>query len=182
MIYKALCVFVLAATFLVRADDEVISWRANIKLTWSQFKAAPKKNLSAVALAASGITFDYSVKETNSQIVSFDTKVEAHFYPDKSWIIKEEATDHILAHEQLHFDITELYVRKFRKQLFQLKVSNNLKTQLRELHYNINKDLAVAQNKYDQESDHSVHREFQTKWNTYVKEELDKLEVYKSKD
>lgn len=182
MIYNNFCVFVLAFLFLVPVDDEVISWRDDSKLTWREFKAAPKKNLSVVAVTASGITFEYSVKETDSRIVSFESKVDAHFYPNKSWVVKEEGNDYILAHEQLHFDITELYARKFRKQISQLKVSNNLKSQLRQLHYNINKEVAVTQNMYDQESDNSVNREFQAKWETYVHRELAKLEAYKSKD
>lgn len=182
MISKTFCLFFLVSSFLVIADDEVISWQDSSKLTWNEFKATPKKNLSAVALTASGITFEYSVKEKNSQIVSFNAKVDAYFYPNKSWVNKKDATDHILAHEQLHFDITELYARKFRMQISQLKISKNLKSQLRDLHIDINNRLAVAQNLYDKESDNSVNMEYQAKWNTYVKEELAKLESYKLQD
>lgn len=182
MIYKSFCVLVLALLLVVPVDDEVISWRDDIKLTWNEFKGAPKNNHSAVAVTASGITFEFSVNETDSRIVSFDAKVYAHFYPNKSWYVKKEGSDHILAHEQLHFDITELYARKFRKQIAQLKVTNNLKTELRALHSQINREVAIAQNTYDKESDNSVNREFQAKWATYVKQELAKLEAYKSKD
>jgi hypothetical protein len=182
MIYKTLCVFALACLFIVPNDDEVISWRDDIKLTWNEFKGVPKTNMSAVAVTASGITFEFSVRETNSRIVSFDSQVYAHFYPNKSWYIKEQGDNHILAHEQLHFDITELYARKFRKQISQLKVTNNIKSELRQLHLNINKEVAVTQNLYDLESDNSVNREFQAKWNVYIKRELAKLEAYKSKD
>jgi hypothetical protein len=182
MIYKSFSVFVLALLFLVPVNDEVISWRDDLKLTWKEFKAPPKNNHSAVAVTASGITFEFSVKQTDARIVSFDAKVHAHFYPSKSWYIKEESDDYILAHEQLHFDITELYARKFRKQIVELKVTNNLKTDLRRLHDNINKEVAVAQRLYDKESNNSVNREFQAKWNKDVKRELAKLEAYKSKD
>lgn len=182
MIYKSISVFFLAILFVVPISDEVISWRDDIKLTWNEFKGAPKKIGTAVAVTASGITFEYSVKEKNSRIVSFDAHVYAHFYPQKSWYIKEEGTDHILAHEQLHFDITELYARKFRKQITQLKISNNLRSELQKLHYSINKEVETVQNRYDQESDNSVNLEFQSKWEKYIKQELTKLEAYKSKD
>ncbi len=181
MIYKSICLFVLAYLLIVPPSDEVISWRDDIKLTWSEFKGVPKPNMSAVAVTASGITFEFSVKETGSRIVSFDANVFAHFYPNKSWYIKEESDNHILAHEQLHFDITELYARKFRKQIVQLNVTNNLKSELRSLHNNINKEVAIAQNLYDQESNNSVNREFQAKWEKFVKQELIKLDAYKSK-
>ena len=118
-------------------NDETISWNDDFKLTWNNFKDTPKKNVDAVALTASGITFEFSLQETENRIVNFETKVFAHFYPNKSWYLKENATDYILAHEQLHFDMTELYTRKFRQRISKLKVSNNLKSELRKLHLDI---------------------------------------------
>ena len=74
--------------------------------------------------------------------MSYDAKVYAHFYPDKSWVIKEQSSEHILNHEQLHFDITELHARKFRKQLSTLKVSNSIRAQLQAMHNEIVKEKA----------------------------------------
>ncbi len=182
MFYKSFIAICIPLLMLIPMNDEVISWNDTLKLTWGHFKAVPKTNTSAVALTASGITFEFSVKETETRIVDFDTKVYAHFYPKKSWYIKAQGDAYILAHEQLHFDITELYARKFRKEISQLKINSNIKSQLRNLHEKINKELAATQNRYDKESDNSVNREFQTKWNNYVKSELAKLEAYKSKD
>jgi hypothetical protein len=182
MFYKSLSIVVFFGVFLAPVNDAPIEWRDHYKLTWSQFRGQPKTNTAAVAVTASGITFEYSVKESDMRIVSFDAKVYAHFYPNKSWYIKEEGNAHILAHEQLHFDITELYARKFRKQLLQLKVTNNLKSQLRTMQEQINSEWAVTQNRYDKESDNSVNKEFQMKWNTYITQELTKLDAFKSKD
>ena len=164
------------------SNDEAISWSDDFKLTWNHFKGSPQQNVDAVAVTASGITFEFSLQEADGRAISFNTKVYAHFYPKKSWYIKEQGTDYILAHEQLHFDITELYVRKFRQQISKLKVSNRLKSELRELHLNINKEVAVTQNLYDQETDNSRNVESQLKWNLFVKQELDKLKDFKSKD
>ncbi|MEZ4791961.1 MAG: hypothetical protein R2783_00330 [Gelidibacter sp.] len=50
------------------------------------------------------------------------------------------------------------------------------------MHQKINEELASTQDLYDQETDNSVNREFQEKWNRYVKLELTKLEPLKSKD
>lgn len=43
--------------------------------------------------------------------------VYAYFSPRQSWYHKDMADDHLLSHEQLHFDITELYARKLRKKI-----------------------------------------------------------------
>ena len=68
--------------------------------------------------------------------------------------------------------------------LFQdeLKVSPRLKNELRRLHEKINTDLATMQNLYDTESDNSINKEAQAKWQLFVKKELKALEYYKSKD
>ena len=182
MISKILVVFAFLCIGPVSSDDEVISWRDNIKLSWNQFKAATRSDVSAAAVTASGITFEFSVKETDHHIVSFNTRVYAHFYPSKSWYNTDKSDDHILAHEQLHFDITELYARKFRKQIAQIQTSNKLKSDFRNLHQKINEELELTQNRYDQESDNSINQEFQSKWNQYVSQELNKLDAYKSKD
>jgi hypothetical protein len=86
--------------------DDTITWDASRKLTWLDFKATPNYESDAVALTASGITFGYSVKTADQGIVDFSATVEAEFYPNKSWYIKEKGDDYILSHEQLHFDIS----------------------------------------------------------------------------
>ena len=182
MLSKYLLIVLILCFINPSSDDAVITWREDLKLTWNEFNAVPKPNASVVAITASGITFEYSVTEKNSLIVSFNAIVYAHFYPNKSWVIIEQSTPHILNHEQLHFDITELHARKFRKQLSQLKVTNSIKSELQNLHDKIKKDVAVMQKLYDQESNNSVNREFQTKWDNYIRLELDKLDLYKSID
>lgn len=166
--------------FVSPKNEEIISWRDDLKLTWNDFKGTKNMETDAVAVTASGITFGYSVKKANSRIIDFIPLVEAHFYPEKSWVNMTLADDYILAHEQLHFDITELHVRKFRRQLSQVKISNHLNTILDELHKNINKDLAKMQNQYDTESNNSINKESQAKWIAFVEKELKKYEAFKS--
>lgn len=166
----------------VSPDNEVIlSWRDDLKLTWNDFKGTKNVETDAVAVTASGITFGYSVRKANSRIVDFMVSVEAHFYPEKSWVVSSLADDYILAHEQLHFDITELHVRKFRQQISQVKVSQNLDSILNSLHKAINKELATMQKQYDAESNNSINKEAQAKWITFVGKELKKYEAFKSK-
>jgi predicted secreted Zn-dependent protease len=171
----------LTISFAVPKEEITISWTSERALTWNDFKAKPQLDTDVVALTASGITFSYSAKSNATDIVSFATKVESHFYPNKSWFVKERANAYILKHEQLHFDITELYVRKLRQQISILKVSNSIKSQLEDLHQNINNELSEMQSLYDEQSQHSINKEEQAKWQSYVKSELKKLEAFKSK-
>lgn len=162
-------------------EEQTIPWQSSYKLSWDDFKGNPQTDTDAVAVTASGITFSYSVQTKDSKIISFNTKAEAHFYPDKSWYLKDRANTYILAHEQLHFDITELHVRKFRKQIEFINVSQNLRSDLDQLHQKINKALYAMQKQYDSESNNSINKEQQAHWIEFVYEELKKLENYKSK-
>ena len=128
--------------FISINDADTLLWSDDLKLTWGDFKGDQKVESNAVAVTASGITFSYKVRKANSRIIDFTPSVEAHFYPEKSWVKIELADNYILAHEQLHFDITELHVRKLKKQISLLKVTQNLGTVLDRLHQNINNELS----------------------------------------
>lgn len=176
-------IILLIAAFLClgpSATEETISWNESRKLTWTDFRDAPNRNSGAVALTASGITFGFSIQRSGGRPTSFNTTVESLFYPDKSWYLTDRASTYILGHEQLHFDITELHARKFRQQISQLKVSSSIRAELNRLHNAINRASAEMQNKYDRESNHSIVKEAQVKWQKYITIELKKLNQFKS--
>ncbi|BAO76772.1 DUF922 domain-containing protein [Winogradskyella sp. PG-2] len=165
----------------INTHEETLTWNESRRLTWDDFRADADSNSDAVALTASGITFGYSVKTSGDRIIGFSASVEAHFYPNKSWYIVDKENTYILGHEQLHFDITELYARKFRKQLERLVVNQNVKEQMNRLHVAINEALGETQIRYDTQSNHSINVEMQKQWEAFIKEELKKLDEYKSK-
>jgi hypothetical protein len=176
-------IILLIATFLCFGHsftDETIPWNESRKLTWTDFKDAPNPNSGAVALTASGITFGFSIQRSGGKPTGFNTTVESLFYPDKSWYLTERASTYILGHEQLHFDITELHARKFRQQISRLKVSSSIRAELDRLHTSINRASAEMQNRYDRESNHSIIKEAQVKWQNYIAVELKKLNQFKS--
>jgi len=158
-----------------------LTWREDLKLTWEDFQGEQNLESGAVAVTASGITFSYAVRKSNSRIVDFQALIKAHFYPEKSWVIKELADDYILAHEQLHFDITELHVRKLRKLISEVKVSQNLDRIFNAIHQDMNNELAEMQNRYDSETNNSIEKIAQAKWIVYVDKELKKYDDFKSK-
>lgn len=161
-------------------DGETIVWTEANKLTWDDFQGAKHSESDAAAVTASGITFSYSVRKTDGRITDFDAEVFAHFYPEDSWFIADRCNDHILAHEQLHFDITELHVRIFRYRLARLEVSQNINAELKTTHKAVKEELAEMQHQYDTQSRNSINKEEQAKWAAYVSENLKKFEAYKS--
>lgn len=163
------------------SEEVTISWSDSKKLNWSDFKGKIDQNTDAVAVTASGITFSFSVSQSKGEYVDFNAEAQAHFYPEKSWYVAEKGDDDILAHEQLHFDITELHVRQLRYNISKIQVSKKVKFDLRGVHEQANKNLAKMQNDYDTQTDNSINKEQQANWSKFVKTELDKYKGFRSK-
>ncbi|MBO3097280.1 DUF922 domain-containing protein [Gelidibacter pelagius] len=178
MIYKLL--FILALTLIGSSSNEdVLEWQENVQLKWSDFKGEPKDLGDIVAITSSGISFRFSIKEGNGEVIGFDTQVQAHFYPKRSWVHKKKSSDHILAHEQLHFDITELHARKFKKEITQLNISKDIKRDLNSTYKRINKEMTVMQHSYDIESNYSRNIIMQAAWKIKIDDALKVYDDYK---
>ena len=132
-------------------------------------------------MTASGVSFGFSIGKTGKKITDFNTNVECVFYPTESWYKDEDANPHILRHEQIHFDITELFTRKFRQQISELRASPKIKNQLNSLYEAISKASSKMQNLYDEETNHSINKVQQKKWDDYIVAELRTLEAFKTK-
>lgn len=77
----------------------------------------------------------------------------------------------MLQHEQLHFDIAEIYGRKFRKAISEQATNYNLyRAKYEALIAAFRKELILKQDEYDSE----VYKDpsLQAKWNTWVQTEL----------
>lgn len=159
-------------------SDQSITWQVNQKLSWDNFKGKPDPNSDAAAVTSSGITFGYRLSRVNNLVESINVEATAHFYPEKSWVKSDEADNHILGHEQLHFDITELYTRKLRKAISEVVISQNVNNILDEIHSKIVTDLNNFENLYDSETDFSRDFETQAKWQVLIKRELEALKSY----
>jgi len=156
--------------FVIAQEEEVL-WNAQERLTWADFKDQPPANDNAAAVTASGITYSFSSLQTKNGIEA-DFKVMAYFYPYKSWYKPEVCNDLILSHEQLHFDISELYARKFRDILRKKRFTKNIKAEVREIYKQVLKELAMFQDRYDEETNYSRNSEKQLLWNKKVADAL----------
>ena len=153
----------------------VIYWSDEHRLTWNDFKGQPQHtDADFDALTASGIVDYKGCKEGK-----ITYKVRAYFEPENSWVKDAAHTDYHLAHEQLHFDITELYARKLRKLLVQQdfrcgeesRFENFVKANLESWY--------TEQKNYDIHTRHSMDTKKQEEWFYRIKIELTMLENYK---
>jgi len=171
---KIILLFVfLSIVFNNSAQDiqESYVWSPQTKLTWSDFKGEIPLRAVAAATTASGISYKYSANLLHHE-VKIDAEVIASFYPNESWYKPEECTNLILAHEQLHFDITELFARKMRNRLKETSFSDNVKAEVQTIYKEILQELEDLQDRYDWETDFSRNREGQLRWNAQIAEAL----------
>lgn len=164
--------FLFLSCQLLAQEEEAILWRAAHRLTWNDFRAEPPVSDRVAATTASGISYRFSSIERNGEM-EIDFEVSTYFYPDKSWYKPEICNAVILSHEQLHFDISELFARKMRKIISGRRFTKNIKAEVKEIYRQINEELAAFQNRYDTETNYSRNVEQQLLWNEVIKEALE---------
>ncbi|CAM4256917.1 DUF922 domain-containing protein [Zobellia nedashkovskayae] len=152
-------------------EEETITWSADRKLQWSDFKGTYFKTHWAAATTASGVSYSFSSFKKDGQIY-LDFVVKSEFIPGKSWYRPEVCDSVILSHEQLHFDISELYARKMRERLSEAQFTMNAKKEVKVIYKTILKELNDFQNKYDRETNFSQDLEKQILWNQQIKTAL----------
>lgn len=163
------------------AQDIELPWKASEKLTWDDFKATPDMDHPYAAITYSGMSYGFSADIVNEEIY-VNYKVNCFFVANKSWVKRRYLTDQeLLLHEQLHFDITELFARKFRKKLGEMTFTKNVKAEIKAVYNRITKEKISTQKRYDLETDHSKNELSQKKWQLKIKNELQKLIEFGSK-
>ncbi|WP_213195634.1 hypothetical protein [Cloacibacterium caeni] len=129
--------------------DNFILWQENKKLKIQDFKAENKDtikvNRQQFLGAISAIRIEYSSFQRNKNSVP-DFSIKTYFDPNESWMLLKN--DYVLQHEQIHFDLTELYARKMRKSVESLRQKNitNISIYRKKIqHWNVMKEKASNQ-------------------------------------
>lgn len=167
------CLCFLGFSGFSQEIEEGILWSADRRLGWSDFRGKVPPDANPAATTASGISYKYSANLIHHE-VQLDFEVNAYFYPNESWYKPDICDDFILGHEQLHFDISELFARKMRGKLRRTSFSDNVKAEIRKIYKDILKELKDYQELYDWETDFSRNREKQLEWNKKITEALKK--------
>ncbi len=151
--------------------EEGVLWDANKRLSWSDFKGKVPPAAEPAATTASGISYRYSANLIHHE-VKLDFEVNAYFYPNESWYKPEVCDELILSHEQLHFDIAELFARKMRNKLRRTSFSDNVKQEIRDIYQDILQELQDFQDQYDWETGYSRNAKKQLEWNRKIAKAL----------
>jgi predicted secreted Zn-dependent protease len=89
----------------------------------------------------------------------------------------EERNDNILAHEQGHFDLCELYTRKLRERMSNVQVNvKTLKPVLSSIYDQVQQEYRQRQEEYENDTEHGVNLLQQKKWQQMLERELGQTE------
>ncbi|HVG12571.1 MAG TPA: DUF922 domain-containing protein [Flavisolibacter sp.] len=145
-----------------KEDKEFIPWTEERLLTWDDFQSKPQRRSDAVASTSTSLGLTYKL---TSGALTYD--ITCAFSKAKSWGTLK--TDYILAHEQGHFDITEIYARKLHHALAAYKVkSKTYQQDIARIYQQTVKEKEHLQQLYDNQSDHSRNKKVQANWEEII--------------
>lgn len=170
--FLSLLLFIPAILSAQSKDEELLEWNASKKLTWNDYKASPDPTSDAAASTTTYLSIEYNITSS-----SFGYKIKSRFSKTRSWGLHK--TDHILSHEQGHFDIAEVFARKLNKLMSEYKFDwKTYRQDLKKIYQDVLDEKEEMQNEYDQETNHSINKEKQEEWLKKIKKVLKEYENF----
>lgn len=148
--------------------NEIIYWDTNTPLTLTDFKGQPDyTDPYSIAMTFSGLML---YTDCDEHLLKYE--IDSYFDKDLSWVKLEARTEHHLKHEQLHFDITELYTRRLKAALKQETFYCGEEERFNRFVDDFLANWEAEQHHYDVETAYSNHHPQQTEWEYKIALEL----------
>lgn len=156
-----------------------IPWQKNKRLTWDDFRGAVPKNAEEQTAAATFCGIGFETNTITNTDNNLKIRVYNTFYLDNSWARPEEMNDDVLAHEQGHFDLCEVYTRRLRERMSNIRVNvNTLKPMLRKIYEQLQEEYRNRQEAYEEETGHGVNLKEQQRWKDILERELSETDQW----
>ena len=157
-------------------ENDTIYWNSKTKLKWNDFNfnipdSCSKYHAAAMTFSGIHVKSFWENKLPNYNIKVYFIKSES-CAKDTSSLVK-------ISHEQLHFDISELYARKMRKVIEKLRSENSsILFAYRDSLKILGRKKMLYQDIYDTETSHGIIDSIQVHWEKKVRDELELLKRY----
>lgn len=143
-------------------------WSSNRKLTWDDYKGTPPPEQDTNVAATTSCRFGLLANPAGT--------VTNEFICHQSSVRPGQKKPALLAHEQLHFDLCEVYARKLRKELAATPLNQQ---EVNDAFIKTYRRYKEQQWLYDQETNHGLEPQAQERWQQAITKELDTLAAYK---
>lgn len=166
--YFFLLICTCASTY--DTPNATICWSDSTNLTWEDFQARPSSGSKHAAVTT--VKFSYTFPTSSS------LELRNCFVKAKSWVKKDKKLSHLLIHEEYHFHVSEIYARKMRKAMSELKYPSS--SNIERIFNKYFDEYTDVQDLYDRETAHSINTKTQIKWQEKIDAELMELRNHKS--
>ncbi|GEO05812.1 hypothetical protein AAE02nite_34760 [Adhaeribacter aerolatus] len=154
-------------------EETGILWTNSRRLTWDDFKSPADEKESLHAMTSTNIAVKANCIGNQMRF-----EVKCVFVTKDSWT-KNRMSHKLLAHEQMHFDLTEVHARLLRQKLNETAaVCGNSRLKLDPI---VEKHFAAwksEQDQYDEETNHGLLEEKQKVWEEKIANRLAQLESF----
>jgi hypothetical protein len=175
IIFKILfCFFTYIIITSFQNDNDIITWNKNRKLSWNDFQGKISNDKIYEVINVNNENEEDGARSRVAIALNFQCKagkanhiITTEFEKNNSWVIPSRKTEDLLNHEQIHFDIAEIFARKLRSKLSTLKSPCDRSSVLT-LYQSIDNELVDFQKQYDIETSHGTSKNKQQEWSSKV--------------
>ncbi|WP_123873412.1 hypothetical protein [Chryseobacterium piscium] len=164
-------IFISISSFMFSQKN--IEWNQKNRLSFDDFIGEPEISSAA---AASAINIEYEIISQSIWTGKIKIKIKANFNKEKSWAKPEFKNLQLLAHEQGHFDIAQIFaIYMQRKVNNEIKTSQDFHKKFQIVYDQIYNEYFEFQNKYEIDTNHGSDVPKQDEYDTMIKEKLNDL-------
>ena len=152
-------------------NGDTIFWNEKYKLRWDDFKGTA---IASSYMAQSYCAFTYhALPIVKKGVMELHIDLNANFSRKFSWVQPGQKKDTLLQHEQLHFDICELNIRKIRNRIIDyLLTPMEFDEQIKTLFKDGWNEYQIQQELYDKETLHGIVKDKQQLWQKNISDLL----------
>lgn len=164
-------IFISISSFMFSQKN--IEWNQKNRLSFDDFIGEPEISSAA---AASAINIEYEIISQSIWTGKIKIKIKANFNKEKSWAKPEFKNLQLLAHEQGHFDIAQIFaIYMQRKVDNEIKTSQDFHKKFQIVYDLIYNEYFEFQNKYEIDTNHGSDVAKQEEYDKMIKEKLNDL-------
>lgn len=164
----------MCSNLLAVAEDSIYVWTKNRSIEWTDFLGRVNDSSDYDAETFAEVCYKYNFSK--GCLPKFE--VFATFNKYTSWSKFQRQTKSLLKHEQLHFDIAQLYAIKLEKRFLHYKYTANFASEVREIFNAVKAEYHFMQMQCDEATNHSLNKEKQADWEAYVNNELQRADGF----
>ncbi len=163
-----LTISLLFISIVAFAQDKVKkAWDAASPVQWSDFQGPIDQSSSFSALTQSGFSYTWHRQVTDG-VAKYTFSVSSFMDRSKSWTKPGKQSPELLRHEQKHFDISEFFARKLLEALNTHTYTDGYRTEIEGLYLQLTLARKQMQDKYDEQTNHSMNKADQAIWESYI--------------